>query len=350
MEFHNELQHKIDQIFSKKNIDTRDFSTHQLLDFFKQLLTIRLTEEMIATLVKEKKVFCPCHLCVGQEAPPVGISFSLTKEDRIFGAHRSHGHYLAAGGSSYQLFAEVLGRKTGASGGMGGSMHITSIENGFAGSVPIVSGTVPLAVGAGLAAKMSGSEGIGVAYFGDGASEEGIVQESLNAATVMDIPVLFVVENNLFSSHLDLHLRQPSNRISRFADANKILSDIVDGNDVCEVARVSQEMIQKIRKEKTPGFIECITYRQLGHVGADPNIDVGVLRNPETIKKWKEIDPILRMKRALIKESIPEKEILAIENDVKEGLELDLEKAFGAPYPDVSEIEKYTYTITGQYD
>ena len=152
--------------------------------------------------MKEKKVGCPCHFCIGQEAPPVGISFSLTPQDRVFGAHRSHGHYLALGGSPYQLFAEVLGKKTGASGGMGGSMHITALDKGFAGSVPIVSGTVPLAVGAGLSAKMDGGNTIGVAYFGDGACEEGIVQESLNAAVVMDVPVLFVVENNLFSTKI----------------------------------------------------------------------------------------------------------------------------------------------------
>ncbi|PLX29418.1 MAG: dehydrogenase [Alphaproteobacteria bacterium] len=350
MLFHNELQEKILSIFEKKQIDIDGFSKEHLIGFLKKLLTIRFSEEMITKLVQEKKVGCPCHFCIGQEAPPVGISYSLTSNDRVFGAHRSHGHYLALGGSPYKLFAEVLGKKTGASGGMGGSMHITSIENGFAGSVPIVSGTVPLAVGAGLAAKMSGSDAIGIAYFGDGACEEGVVHESLNAAVVMDIPVLFVVENNLFSSHLDLHLRQPSNRTSRFAEANKMLSAVVDGNDVCEVAQTAQEMIKQIRTEKKPGFIECITYRHLGHVGPDANIDVGVLRKPEDIEKWKKIDPITRLKTALIENNfLTKNQIEELGRSIYQSLLQDSKKAESDPYPSISEIEAYTYTEAGHY-
>ena len=126
---------------------------------------------------------------------------------------------MASGGSVEKLIAEVLGRATGASRGMGGSMHLYGGDSGFAGSVPIVAGTVPLAVGAALAAKMDKSGDIGVAYFGDGACEEGIVHESMNMAAIMKLPVLFVVENNLYSSHLDINLRQPSDRVARFAGA-----------------------------------------------------------------------------------------------------------------------------------
>jgi pyruvate dehydrogenase E1 component alpha subunit len=159
-----------------------------------------------------------------------------------------------------------------------------------------------------------------------------------------------VVENNLFSSHLDLHLRQPSNKLVRFAEANKMMNAVVDGNDVCEVARISQGIIKRIRTEKKPAMIECITYRHLGHVGPDPNIDVGVLRKPEDIKKWKEIDPIQRLKKSLIRANIFTKESLQeIELKVKNKLLSDLEKAKHDPYPEISEIEAYTYTKEGMY-
>ncbi len=180
------------------------------------MLQIRVVEEEIGRLVERSLARAPCHLGIGQEAVAVGVSHSLTAADRVFGAHRSHSHYLALGGSTYKLLAEVLGKADGTSKGMGGSMHLYGEEVGFMGSVPLVGATIPLAVGAAIAAKMDGRGAIGVTYFGDGATEEGVFHESMNLAAAMRLPVLFVCENNLFSSHLYITQRQPSDRIARY--------------------------------------------------------------------------------------------------------------------------------------
>ena len=323
------------------------FSKEELIDFLKKMIQIRIVEEEIAILVSSKSVSCPCHLGIGQEAIPVGISKFLRKTDRVFGAHRSHGHYLALGGSSYKLLAEILGKETGCSKGMGGSMHIVDRENGFSGSVPIVSGTIPLAVGAAMAAKMEGKKDIGVAYFGDGACEEGIFHESLNAAISMDLPTLFVAENNLFSSHLDIHIRQPSNKLSRFAEAHKINYAIVDGNDVCEVSRVAEKIIKDCREKNIPGFIEAVTYRILGHVGADPNIDVGLKRMPEDIEAWKKKDPLKRLETVLkTTHLLSDDNIDELWNNEKSVIKKELETALSDPYPPTDFIEKFVYKIS----
>ena len=224
-------------------LDLRNEPRETALASLSKMLEIRVAEEAIADLVTSGEAKCPCHLAIGQEAIPVGVARSLRLTDRIFGNHRSHAQYLAVGGSLAKLMAEILGRDTGASRGMGGSMHLVAPEQGFLGSVPIVAGTVPLAVGAALAAKMDGQGDIGVAYFGDGACEEGVVHESLNLAVCYGLPVLFVCENNLFASHMDVALRQPSDRMARFAEAHKIAARVVDGNDVLAVATAAAELV-----------------------------------------------------------------------------------------------------------
>ena len=193
-----------------------------LINMIKSMIIIRKTEQKLAQSRREGLIGGPVHLGAGQEAIAVGISQSLRPSDRVFGAHRSHSHLLALNPDFYKLFAEVLGKKTGFSKGMGGSMHLFDQASGFYGSVPIVAGTVSLAVGAAMAAKMQGTKDIGLAYIGDGAVEEGVVHESLNLARVHNSPVLFVVENNLFASHMHISLRQPSDMTSRFAVANDI--------------------------------------------------------------------------------------------------------------------------------
>jgi pyruvate dehydrogenase E1 component alpha subunit len=206
---------------------------------------------------------------------------------------------LALGGSIRALFAEVLGKDTGMSRGMGGSMHLWDGPNGFYGSVPIVAGTVPLAVGAGLAAKLRGSDDIAVTYFGDGAVEEGAVQESLNLAKVLGAHVLFVSENNFFSSHMHISLRQPSNVTARFAAAHCLPHDVVDGNDVVAVARATERLVGSIRRGEGPAFLEAVTFRWLGHVDWREDVDVGVARSALDVEQWRGRDPIARLERPL---------------------------------------------------
>ena len=316
----------------------------ELKNMLKLMLTIRKTENQLALGRKNGLIGGPVHLGVGQEAIAVGVSKNLKKTDRVFGTHRSHSHLLALNPDIYRLFAEVLGKETGFSKGMGGSMHLFDQPNGFYGSAPIVAGTVPLAVGAGMAAKMQGKEDVGIAYIGDGAVEEGIVHESFNFAKIQNAPVLFVIENNLFASHMHIKLRQPSDKISRFAVANDIPFKVEDGNDVIAIEKASHKLLKDIRAGKGPRLIELVTYRWYGHVDWRDDIDVGVERSLSDIDNWKARDPILRLSDAMISAKIwtnNEGEILSKSLDKK--IKVAWEKAMNDPYPAKESTLKYVY-------
>jgi len=287
--------------FFHDHLDVDDIATEQLIEQLKSMLIIRMTEQYIGSMRRDGFIGGPVHLGVGQEAVAVGISQWLRKTDRVFGAHRSHSHILALGSSLHGLFAEILGKNTGHSGGMGGSMHLQDKENGFYGSVPIVAGTVSLAVGAGIAAKFQKNNDVAVAYFGDGACEEGTVHESLNLASILKSPVLFVVENNLFASHMHISQRQTQNSTARFAHANGIPAAVVDGNDVVAVQVAAKKLIEDARAGKGPGFLEAVTYRWYGHVDWRDDIDVGVERSTEDLKNWRARDPVERLKQSLVR-------------------------------------------------
>jgi TPP-dependent pyruvate/acetoin dehydrogenase alpha subunit len=327
-----------------EKLELKGHQVDVLLDQLKFMQLIRICENKLAEMRKQGKIGGPVHLGAGQEAIAVGISKHLRKSDRIFSAHRSHAHLLALGSDPKALFAEVLGRSTGLTKGMGGSMHLWDQPNGFYGSVPIVAGTVPLAVGAGLAAKLEGSKDIGVAYFGDGAAEEGIVHESLNLASQLKIPVLFVCENNLFSSHMHISQRQPLQSVARFADANGIKNKIVDGNNLLDVQAASKELINFIRSGKGPAFIEAVTYRQYGHVDWREDIDVGVNRSSEDLAVWKNRDPIRRLSEALMGLN-PELGSVIANQDYELRLQIDSvwSEAESDPFPSPSALLKTVY-------
>jgi pyruvate dehydrogenase E1 component alpha subunit len=284
------------------------------------------------------------HLAVGQEAVAVGVSRHLSASDFVFSAHRSHAHVLALDPNPYQLFAELLGRKTGLSRGYGGSMHLWNGEFGFSGSVPIVSGTISLAVGAGLASKLKGETTIGVAYFGDGAMEEGIVHESLNIASKMQIPVLFVCENNFFSSHLHINERQPSKFTSRFAHAHNVRNKAINGNSIDEVFAASGELISYIRETRKPAFIEAFTFRLFGHVDWREDIDVGVGRSEAEVNLWKSRDPIKKIRDGLRRHGGQSEKIEVIDKEIREKVLASWNKAVSDPFPQESDLLSYVLT------
>jgi TPP-dependent pyruvate/acetoin dehydrogenase alpha subunit len=268
-----------------------------LMAYYTLMLTIRKAEERIGLAVTVGDVVCPAHLAIGQEAIAVGVSAHLTKTDR----------------------------------GMGGSMHLWAGGHGFAGSVPIVAGTVPLAVGAALAAKMDGGDDVAVVYLGDGAFEEGVVQESLNLASSMKLPVLFVAENNLFASHLHIDQRQPSDMLSRFAVANGIANALVDGNDVVQVSSQAQTLLDRCRSARAPGFLEAVTYRWRGHVGPREDQDVGVDRKVDLLN-WKRRDPISRLAATLMTQmSVAQATLDEIAKTVDDNLAGEWASAIGDP-------------------
>jgi pyruvate dehydrogenase E1 component alpha subunit len=308
------------------------------------MILIRRVEETIADMVATGEARCPCHLAIGQEATAVAVAAHLTPKDRIFGCHRSHAHYLALGGDPYTLFAEVLGRVTGCAGGMGGSMHLYDPAHGLLGTVPIVAATIPIATGAALAAKMDNGTDIAIAFFGDGATEEGVFHESLNLASVMGLPIIFVCENNLFSSHLHISLRQPYNSITRYAVAHGISAKVVDGNDVVAISRAASELVQQARDNRKPAMLETVTYRWRGHVGHREDLDVGVKRSEELIL-WKYRDPIRRLAQALENQSFLSPEALTAMHDELDSLTSEaLEEARKAPYPADSQLLDCVYS------
>lgn len=326
------------------SLDLKDAPTEWLVDCYRDMTTIRRTEETIADLYIAQETRTPVHLSIGQEAVAVGVSAHLNSGDRIYSGHRGHSHYLAMHASLRGIMAEVLGRATGASGGMGGSMHLYAPEAGFHGSVPIVGATIPIAVGAGIACKMDGKGQVAVCYFGDGACEEGVLHESLNLARVMDLPVLFVCENNLYSSHLDIHLRQPSNSVARFAHAHEIDRRVVDGNDLMAVSDAASDLIEAARAGNGPGFLEAVTFRWRGHVGPNTDIDVGVRRSPEELKAWKRRDPVRRLVDALINDrGVDKARFDKIDAEIESEIANAVDYARNSDYPEGRVLMDYVY-------
>jgi len=325
-------------------LDLRREPPLRLLRFLRDMLRIRIVEEVIAEWVERGLARTPCHLGIGQEAVAVGVSAHLQPRDRVFGGHRSHAHVLALGGDAYRLLAEILGRHDGLSRGMGGSMHLVDRAVGFHGSVPLVGATIPIAVGAGLAAKMDGEGAVAVSYFGDGASEEGVLHESLNLASTLGIPVLFVCENNLFSSHLDIAQRQPSDRIARFGEAHRIPSVSVDGNDVIAVAQAAQPLIARARAGEGAALLEAVTYRHRGHVGPKEDVDVGLRRSLTELAAWKRRDPIRRLVEAMIAANLMTPPALAAhERAQRAEIAALAQRAEVAPYPPQSALLDYVF-------
>ncbi|MBW7929817.1 MAG: thiamine pyrophosphate-dependent dehydrogenase E1 component subunit alpha [Gammaproteobacteria bacterium] len=316
----------------------------RLMGLLRSMLVIRHTEDQIGQLVVAGLARTPCHLGIGQEAVAVGVATQLRTTDRVFGNHRSHAHFLALGGTPTSLIAEVLGKASGTSRGMGGSMHLFGREFGFHGSVPIVGATIPIATGAALAAKLDGGDSVAVAFFGDGATEEGVFHESMNLAAVHDLPVLFVCENNLFSSHLDIELRQPSDRISRYAEAHRVRSLTVDGNDLLAVEAAANALITGIRQGAGPALLEAVTYRFRGHVGPNEDIDVGVHRRMADVSAWKRRCPIKRLSEGLLAAGIVSgDELAALEREVVAKITDAVTLARRADYPDPSALHDLVY-------
>jgi acetoin:2,6-dichlorophenolindophenol oxidoreductase subunit alpha len=308
------------------------------------MLQIRLAEEAVAGLVDDGLAKCPCHLGIGQEAVAVGVSMAVQSGDRVYGTHRSHSHYLALGGSLKAMMAEILGKASGVSRGMGGSMHLYAPEVGFEGSVPIVGATIPIAAGAALAAKMDGNGRIAIAYFGDGACEEGVFHEALNMAAVMKLPLLFVCENNLYSSHLDIKLRQPADSVARFARAHLWNTEVVDGNDVVAVAAAAGRLADGARQGRGPGFLEAVTFRWRGHVGPSENVDVGLRRSAEELAAWKKRDPIARLFSALVEQRNVSPHVLKeISEACRAQISAAVAEAKSDPYPEADALLNYVY-------
>jgi len=303
---------------------------------------IRHAEEVIAGWVESGLARTPCHLYIGQEAVATGICGSLTAEDQVWGNHRSHGHYLAKGGDLTGMLCEVLCRASGCEGGRGGSMHLLGREVGILGTVPIVGATVPLAVGGALAMRMQGKGRVSVAFFGDGCVEEGHVGESMNLAAIYRTPCLFVIENNLYSSHMHIRERRVKDNIATMADLYGMPGEVVDGNDIAAVAVAGATAVARARAGEGPSLIEARTFRWRGHVGHRMDQDVGVSRRGE-LSEWLPRCPIARLRARLLEAGVAPTLLEQLEVDSKAEVAAAAQVAEAAPFPDPSTLTDHVY-------
>jgi len=296
------------------------------IGLFRSMLRIRLIEEEIARVYTEGEMRCPVHLSIGQEATAVGACAPLLRDDLVVSTHRCHGHYLAKGGDLTAMIAELHGRASGCCGGRGGSMHLFDDAAGVLASVPIVGSNLPLAVGAALAISQRAESKVVVAFSGDGAVEEGAMHECMNFASLHALPVIFFVENNLYSVYTRIDERQPARDLSKLGLAHDMLSVHIDGNDVVEVARTMRQCVDRARAGGGPSLIVADTYRTLEHCGPNVDDDLGY-RPPLEVSSWTARCPL-----GVLRDRLSMDELLSpeAEETMRAEIALEIEVAFRA--------------------
>lgn len=313
------------------------------LSLFYAMLRIRLVEETLANRYSEQEMRCPMHLCIGQEAIAVGISQTLTPQDKVFSNHRAHGHYLAKGGNLTAMIAELYGKEIGCCGGRGGSMHLIDQSIGFMGSTPIVGGTVPLSVGSAWASKLLNDGLITVVYFGDGCFEEGVMHESMNFASLHKLPILFVCENNQFSVYTNISLRQPNRPIYKIAETHGLKAQKIDGNDIELVYEISKNVIEEIKFGNGPQFLEFDVYRWREHCGPDFDHHLNY-RSHNEVTIGENACPIKKYKEFLLDQNMVTSDLIA---EMTNKIETEIEKAFvtakAARFPNFNDAKEHQY-------
>ena len=306
----------------------------ELVELLRQMWLIRAFEEKVSALYAAREIVGLLHLGIGQEGVAVGVCSLLDADDAVYGGHRSHGHAIAKGADLKRLMAELAGRATGYCHGKGGSMHVVAAETGFVTASGVVGGTVPLALGAAFAAKENGAGRVAVVFFGDGAGQSGPFHESLNIASLWQLPVIFVCENNGYAEFTPLSAHTRVERLARHADTYGIPSATVDGNDILAVRESTGRAVDNARAGKGPTFVECLTYRLRGHYEGDP----GKYRQLSQLADWKKKDPIARFTRALRRRRAASAEDFEkAERDARDRVEAAAEFALSSPWPEPEE-------------
>ena len=307
----------------------------ELVPLLRKMWLIRAFEEKVSALYAMREIMGLLHLGIGQEAVAVGTCSLLRADDYVFGGHRSHGHAIAKGADIKRLMAEIAGRATGYCAGKGGSMHIVALDAGFVTATGVVGGTIPLALGAAFTAKENSKGQLAVVYFGDGAGQAGAFHESLNIASLWQLPVIFVCENNGYAEFTPLSAHTSVERLARHAQTYKIPNNTVDGNNLLEVRDAMAKAVQHARKGKGPAFIECLTHRLRGHYEGDP----AKYRELSELAEWKEKDPIARFTRELKRrKAVSDKDIAVIESDARDLVEQAAQFALDSPWPAPDEL------------
>lgn len=300
----------------------------KLREWHEKMLRIRLFEEKADQLFMKGLLPGTIHTSVGQEAVAMGVCEALREDDLIVGHHRCHGLCILRGVEVKRMFAELMGKRTGVCKGKSGSMHILDISKGMLGANGVVGQQMPIAAGVGLAIKMKKSDRVCACFFGDGASNSGAFHEALNFASIWELPVVFVCENNLYALSASFYKTTSVKDIAERAKGYSMPGVIVDGMDPREVYTHVLSAVDRARKNEGPTLIECKTYRFLGHSRADP--PYGPYRTKEEWESWKRRDPIKRLEAEL---NLSKEEVEKIEKMILEEYGDAIEFGLKSPYP-----------------
>ncbi|MGO4890547.1 pyruvate dehydrogenase (acetyl-transferring) E1 component subunit alpha [Anaerobacillus sp. MEB173] len=316
-------------------------SKEKLKTMLHDMMVIRSFEETVEKLYQEGKIHGTMHLCIGQEATAVGACVPLSNEDKITSTHRGHGHSIAKGTEVKRMMAELLGKETGYCKGKGGSMHIADLDVGNLGANGIVAAGLPLATGAALTSKMKDLGYVVVCFFGDGATNEGAFHESLNLASIWNLPVVFFCENNLYGMSGSIKEMTNIKHIAERGAAYGIPSETIDGNNVLEVVKATEQAVDRARRGEGPTLIEAETYRWRGHSRSDAR----KYRTREEEKEWKKMkDPIALFKDQLIAENImTEDEFNELNKKVQADMDDAVEFAENSPAPGLDTLTTDIY-------
>ena len=311
----------------------------QLLEYYRQMLAIRRMEEALAKAYSMRKFGGFLHLYIGQEAVAVGSIAALRPTDYVLATYREHAHAYAKGMPAKQIIAELFGKRTGASMGLGGSMHLFDAGRCFLGGYGIVGGHIPLAAGTAFASKYRGDGRVTLCYFGDGSVAQGAFHEALSLAALWKLPVVFICENNLYSMGTPLHRSLSVLDVSQKALGYGIARDRFDGEDVIKVRDRIGEAVRRARNESLPTLVEIITYRYRGHSMSD----AGLYRTKDEVDEWKKRDPLTIGRALLTKAEVDDKDVLAIEEGVKHEIEEAVKFADDSEELTYHELEQFTY-------
>jgi TPP-dependent pyruvate/acetoin dehydrogenase alpha subunit len=307
---------------------------------YRALRLIRRAEEEVARIYPTDKIKSPVHLSIGQEAVSVGVCDVLRPDDVVAPTYRGHAAYLAKGGPLRGMFAELYGKATGVAGGKGGSMHIIDMSHNIIGTSAVVGTTIPLAVGFALTFKRLKTERVAAAFFGDGATEEGVFTESLNFASLQKLPVLFICENNYYAIHTPITKRWATQKLCERVESYGIPAHQIDDGDVLKLREVAAAAVARMRRGEGPVFIECRTYRWREHVGPNEDFESGY-RERTDLEPWLEADQVASMGARLSAERRA-----AIDAEIEREIADAVQFAETSPFPESKAL--YTNVYAGQ--
>ena len=318
-----------------RNPNNLSFTKEQELRAFRDMMLIRRFEEKAGQLYGMGAIGGFCHLYIGQEAVVVGMQMSLEQGDQIITSYRDHGHMLACGMDPKGVMAELTGREAGYSKGKGGSMHMFSKEKNFYGGHGIVGAQVPLGTGLAFANRYRGNNNVSIAYFGDGAANQGQVYESFNMAELWKLPVIYVIENNRYAMGTSVSRSSAQTDFSKRGASFNIPGEQVDGMDVRAVKAAGDKAVQWCREGNGPYILEMQTYRYRGHSMSDP----AKYRTREEVDKVRhDSDPIEQVRQRLLDLKVSEQDLKAVDAEVREIVNEAADFAQHAPEPDASEL------------